>query len=743
VQTAMDRLGGFIERRRWLVLGAWVVLLLAAAPFAAKQTDNLTGGGFNVPNSGSQRVDDSLHRFQGAQRESLAAVLQRKDGATPADVRAQIDRLDREAARLPNVELTDAAEARGKREAETDALVIVPLQTSGARNDIADMAVDLRKAIGADRGPTHDVQPYLVGQQALWAGMQDLTKSDLETAEKAGFPIVLLILLAVFGSLAAAALPLALGFTAVGITGAAVYFLSQATTMSIFVTNVASMIGIGVAVDYSLFVLARYREEIRNGAEPEEARRISLRTSGLAVAFSGITVIISLAGLWLVDSTTIRSMAMGAIIVVAVSILAATTLLPALMGLLGKRAYARGRLAMITGVMVRNLRTRRRRRASTVPRASFWERWTARVTRRPVLAASGAAAVLLVLAIPALSLEFGNGALNQFPKTDRTRVGAELATKKLGPGADGPTQVVASFRGGDAASPRNRDAVAGYVRSLRGDSEVSRVLPPQPSNDRDAVLITLYPRHQFETEQADALVQRLRDQTDRGGGLARVASVEVGGATAFNKDFVDLVSGSMWKILVFVLAFSYLVLLVLLRSVFLPLKAVLMNLLSVAAAYGVLVAVFQWGWIDGFLGFQSLGYIQSMTPPFLLAIVFGLSMDYEVFLLSRIRERYDATGDTKLAVAQGLQASAKTISSAALIMVAVFAVFAGTGVPSIKEIGLGLSVAIFLDATLVRLILVPATMEIMGKWNWWLPRPLQRVLPKAAFESSSHAPAQA
>src|SRR4029078_2065757 len=193
--------------------------------------------------------------------------------------------------------------------------------------------------------------------------------------------------------------------------------------------------------------------------------------------------------------------------------------------------------------------------------------------------------------------------------------------------------------------------------------------------------------------------------------------------------------GSMWKILLFVLAFSYVVLFVLLRSVLLPLKAVLMNLLSVAAAYGVLVAVFQFGWVDGFLGFESLVYINTMTPPFLLAIVFGLSMDYEVFLLSRIRERYEATGDSRTSVAQGLAASAKTISSAALIMVAVFAVFAGTGVPAVKESGVGMAVAITLDATIVRLILVPATMELMGKWNWWLPKPLGRVLPRASFEA--------
>jgi uncharacterized membrane protein YdfJ with MMPL/SSD domain len=248
------------------------------------------------------------------------------------------------------------------------------------------------------------------------------------------------------------------------------------------------------------------------------------------------------------------------------------------------------------------------------------------------------------------------------------------------------------------------------------------------------------PRHDPESAPAEALVDRMRADA---GPLDGVAEVRVGGATAFNDDFVDLVSGSMWKILLFVLVFSYLVLFLLLRSVLLPLKAVVMNLLSVAAAYGVLVMFFQWGWLDGLLGYEHLGYINTMTPPFLLAIVFGLSMDYEVFLLSRIRERYEAGGDTQRAVAEGLRASAGTISSAALIMVAVFCVFAFTGTPSIKEIGVGMSVAIALDATLVRLILVPATMEIMGRWNWWLPKRVDRVLPHAGFESRERVPASA
>jgi RND superfamily putative drug exporter len=313
-------------------------------------------------------------------------------------------------------------------------------------------------------------------------------------------------------------------------------------------------------------------------------------------------------------------------------------------------------------------------------------------------------------------------------------VGAELAARQLGEGADGPTQVLATLESGTVSTPENREALASYVSELRRDPEVATVQQPVPSRDGEAALIMLRPRHDYESPQAEALVERLRDRGDAGGGLADVARIDVGGATAFNADFINLVDGSMWKILLFVLAFSYLVLLVLLRSVLLPLKAVLMNLLSVAAAYGVLVAIFQYGWLDGFMGFESLGFIQAMTPPFLLAIVFGLSMDYEVFLLTRIKERYEATGDTKRAVAEGLAASARTITSAALIMVAVFGVFIAVGVPSIQQIGLGTAVAIALDATLVRLILVPAAMELLGDWNWYLPRPLARILPRADFE---------
>jgi uncharacterized membrane protein YdfJ with MMPL/SSD domain len=752
MQRAMDTLDAFLKRHRRAVVVAWVVAIVAAVPFAARQTEHLASGGFGVPGSGSKAVDDDLARFPGVSRDQLAVVLRVRDerGLRPA-----LARVDRLVAAESHVQLTSAAKQRALAQAGRS-VVIVPLRLTGTREQSANLAVDLHKSIEPGK-QLHGVAAYLVGQEALWAGMQDVSKDQLASAERVGFPLVLVILLAVFGSLAAALLPLALGFASVLVTGAVIWWLSQRMGMSVFVTNTASMIGIGVAVDYSLFVLARYREEIVRGARPDEARRRAMRTSGLAVAFSGITVIIALAGLFVVDSQTLRSMALGAIVVVAISILGALTLLPTLMGMLGRRAYARDRFALGVAYVLRTWRSLPRRRGSTHldrrARGTFWERWTALVTRRPLVTAVIASTVMLALALPALSMKWGNGALRQFPEGNTTRVGAELAAKTLGPGASAPVQVVADFgasagdgsgastgggsgaAGGGSGAPI-RSALAAYVGDIRRDPAVSSVRPLRYSRDGSAALIEVVPRADGEAPATVDLVNRLRAHPPPAG-----AHVDVGGATAYVYDFRDLLRGSMWKILLFVLAFSYVVLLVLLRSVLLPLKAVLMNLLSVAAAYGVLVTVFQYGWFDGILNLNHLGYMQAMTPPLLLAVVFGLSMDYEVFLLSRIRERYESTGDTRKSVAQGLAASAKTISSAALIMVAVFTVFAGTGVPAVKEIGLGLAVAIALDATIVRLILVPATMELMGKWNWWLPRPLHRVLPRAPFEAPETMPA--
>jgi RND superfamily putative drug exporter len=636
-------------------------------------------------------------------------------------------------AALDNVTLPPAVAAGARRQLQTQDVVVVPLRSDLSSDELIDQAATLREDLNPGDASA-GVTPYLVGQPTIWAGMQEISKEDLAKAESSGFPIVAIILLVVFGSLAAA-LPLTLGFVSVLVTGALIYFISLQMTTSVFVTNMASMIGIGVAVDYSLFILARYREEREAGLGKAEARARSLSTSGLAVSFSGLAVIISLAGLWMVDNQALRSMALGAMTVVAVSILTAITLLPALIAMLGDRVLPGGVVGKVEAFFRRRFYRRHTAEQLAAEHNRFWRAWTQRVMARPWTAVIGVAAVLLFLASPLLSLETGTEALAQFPKDSDVRVGNELASDQLGGGTD-PIQIVAGFEGRPGAE--GKVAVAGFVRELEGTQGVAAVAPPAfAGND---VLIQATPKAPSESDAAAALVDRLRDTVVPGSVLAQSAEVNVGGETARSHDTRTQISGSMWKIILFVLALSFLVLMVMLRSLVLPLKAVLMNLLSIGAAFGVLVAIFQWGWLDGFLGFESQGALDTINIPLIFAIVFGLSMDYEVFLMSRIRERYMLHGDNERAVAEGLSSSARTISSAALIMTAVFAVFVLTGVPSIKELGLGSAVAIALDATLVRLILVPAAMKLMGNWNWWMPSWLDRALPDLSFEGGDSVP---
>jgi uncharacterized membrane protein YdfJ with MMPL/SSD domain len=714
MQAAMDRLERFVARRRRLVLIVWLLVVVVSVPFASRQTENLTGGGFETEGSGSTIVADALKTdFEGTQAESLSVVFDNRDG-DPAKLAAAIERVERDAFKDVESVRLDPAAADAAR-ASTDPVVIMPLTLEGDRDEAVDAATIMRENLHVGEAGD-DLAVHLIGQSALWAGIQELSKEDLEQAEMVGLPIVLLILLFVFGSLAAAALPLALGVAAVVVTGAIVFFLSQVYGMSTFVTNMASMLGIGVAVDYSLFILARYREELAGGLEPEEARAVALRTSGMAVTFSGLTVIVALAGLFLIDAKVVQSMAVGAIVVVGMAVLAAVTLLPALIAALGHRVSRPGK---IIG------RLRRERRERTGP--GFWDRWTALLMRRPLPFALAATAVMLAIAAPALVMKTNVAAVAMFPEDFETRQGFELATEQLGgAGALGPVQLVADFKG-----PADQTALTAFRQDLAELDNVRDVAEPVLSKDGTKALLLVTPDSSPESDATIALVKRLQGLLPPAGG-----ELHVGGPTAQNQDDTQVISGSLWKVAVFVVLLSYLVLLLVLRSAVLPIKAVLMNALSVAAAYGVLVMVFQWGWFDALTGFESLGYVQAITPALLLAIVFGLSMDYEVFMLSRIKERYHATGDTQQAVSQGLAASARTISSAALIMVAVFAIFAMTGVPQVKEIGVGLAVAIALDATIVRLVLVPTTMQLMGDFNWWIPKWLDRRLPDMDFESS-------
>jgi uncharacterized membrane protein YdfJ with MMPL/SSD domain len=738
MRSAARSLAAFVGRHRRAVGVLWLVIIAAALPFAMKQTENLTGGGFEVPGSESAAVEQLMQDSYAEQAgsDSVGAVLRAEPGATPAQLDAAIDRVAAAVDDIENLSLPAPATRQARQQLLEDGLAVVSIQATPNVSEQIDAAVELREDLGPGEA-VDGVTPYLVGQPAAWAGLQELSKEDLESAEVTGFPIVALILIAAFGSLAAAALPLALGFVAVMVTGAVIYFLSLSMEMSVFVTNMASMIGIGVAVDYSLFVLARYREEVRRGKTADEARAAALSTSGLSVVFSGLAVIISLAGIWMVDNQAMRSMALGAMIVVGIAIVAAVVLLPTLITLLGHRVEAGG-VAWRVGRLLRRSTVERRRRPGVTradPNSTFWHRWTARVMRRPFLSIALSAGLLLFLAIPTLSLKMGTGALEEFPEGHDVVVGVELMAEATGGGAD-PLRVVADFGSGDAGGGESTDALAALRTDFARDRAVASVSDWQLAENESKALLEVFPRGAADADETFALVERSREQIIPSSALVQdtEAQVQAGGESARIVDVRELISGSMWKILLFILGLSFLVLMVMLRSILLPLKAVVMNLLSIGAAYGVLVVVFQWGWLDGFLGFESRGALDAINVPLILAVVFGLSMDYEVFLLSRVRERYQAHGDNRRAVAEGLASSAPTISSAALIMTAVFAVFVFTGVPSIKQLGLGNAVAIALDATLVRLVLVPATMQVMGKWNWWLPGWLDRLLPDLGFE---------
>ncbi len=420
MRDGMKRLAAVLGRRRRWVLAAWIAIVVVALPFSAKQTEHLTGGGFDVPGSQSKAVADSMQGVFAKESGGVAVLLQAGAGAGAAERTAAVDRVQREVAEVEGISLPPAVARRAEAQLRRTGSTLIPLSSAVAPDELIDPAVDLREAL--DPGTASGgVTTYLAGQPTVWAGMQELSKEDLAKAEASGFPIVALILLVVFGSLAAAVLPLTLGFVSVMVTGALIYFISLQMTTSVFVTNMASMIGIGVAIDYSLFILARYREERRSGRDCDEARSEALATSGLAVAFSGLAVIVSLAGLWMVDNQALRSMALGAMTVVAVSILTATTLLPALIAMLGDRVMPGGLVARVLRFFKHTIFRRPRGPATAAAAAGpgFWDRWARRVMDRPILAVTGSAAVLLLLASPVLSMETGTTALAAVPQGQR------------------------------------------------------------------------------------------------------------------------------------------------------------------------------------------------------------------------------------------------------------------------------------------------------------------------------------
>ena len=490
--------------------------------------------------------------------------------------------------------------------------------------------------------------------------------------------------------------------------------------MSVFVTSTVSMFGIALAIDYSLFILMRFREELRAGRDPQQAADAAMATSGLAVVLSGLTVIASVTGIYLINTPVLRSMATGAILAVAVAVLTSTTLTPAVLATFGRSVAKRSSLLHGPG-------------APEATQSRFWTRWTGWVMRRPWLSALAATLVLLLMAAPAFSMVLGNSMQRQFDPTHEIRGGVERGGRGVGPRRAGP-----GAGAGDLPGRRRASARQERPRSRRSHQKMAQapnivsVSPPVFADDNRSALLSAVLSVDPEDIRPANTVDWMRAQLPRcrrggrTGRRRRPDRADQGLRRPGRRTTQPLV-------FVFVALIAFVMLLISIRSVFLAFKGVLMTVLSVAAAYGSLVVVFQWGWLTE-LGFKQISSLDSTIPPLVLALTFGLSMDYEIFLLTRIRERFLQTGNTRDAVAYGVSTSARTITSAALIMIAVFIGFAFAGMPLVAQLGVACAVAIAVDATVVRLVLVPALMAMFDEWNWWLPRWLDRILPSVDFE---------
>jgi RND superfamily putative drug exporter len=708
----LSRLAAWCYRRRRAVLITWILALVvtsaAAAVFGSNYQDKFSGG-----NTESQRAQDLLKdRFPARAGDTAQIVFRTQTPATDATSRQAITAVvDKVKASTPAVVgVVSPFESPQGQISQRDprisyAVVQFDKTTDKLTDDQVQAVVD---AATSFRSPNLQVE---LGGQPIGR----VEQPSLGSSEFVGVLAAIIILLVAFGSVIAMGLPILTALCGVGIGFAVVAALSHWLVVPSFGPDLAAMIGIGVGIDYALFIVTRYRQGLAEGREPRAAVMRSLDTSGRAVLFAGCTVVISLFGMFLLGSSFVYGLALGAIAAVVLVLGAALTLLPSMLGFAG-RAIDRLRLPWV-------------HHGTSAGRHSFWWRWSRVVQRRPWLAGGSALAVLIVLALPVFSMQLLFTDAGNNPTSLTTRRAYDLLAEGFGPGSNGPLVIAVDLPAGTSAALPNQIAAA-----VRSTEDVAFVSPPQLNPAGDAAVIVAIPATSPQDKATESLVHHLR-----GGVIPAVvkstgARALVGGVTAAGIDGAARFSSRLVLVISAVVLLSFLLLLVVFRSIAVPIKAAIMNLLSIGAAYGVIVAVFQWGWGASLVGVQRTGPIDPWIPLMLFTILFGLSMDYEVFLLSRIREEWLKTKENATAVADGLAQTARVITAAAAIMFCVFGSFVLGDIRVLKVFGLGLAVAVLIDATIVRLVLVPATMELLGKANWWLPRWLDRRLPTLDVE---------
>jgi putative drug exporter of the RND superfamily len=731
-------------RRPWLVVGAWLVLVFVAV--------GITAWGLSGVLTNEQSLTSKPESVQ-AEEAIRASGLPGRDVKMPVTEIVIVRNAQRTVDDAAFVQFGttllndlrgmngDIRQATGYFDAQNPAApfyvsqdrhtVLLPTVLAGDVS-ASEEHVQPLLALVEERNGNDGFEVYTFGLASVNDAFQGVAEHDLQQAEQRGFPVALVILVVVFGAVVAALVPIVLAVLAILVTLGATTIVGQFWSLSFFVTNMIFMIGLAVGIDYCLFIIERFREERRRGLEKLDAITAAGNTASRAVLFSGITVVIALLGMFIVPSNIFRSLGTGAILVVLAALGMTLTLLPAVLSLLGDR---------INKLSIPVLSRRR----PIEDEGGFWAGAAHAVMARPWLSLIASTVLLLALAAPYFSIKLGLAGAESLPRSTQVYEANRILATQFSQGLAQPTEVV--ITAANVNAPEVQAALQQIVATLANDQRFSN--PQVQVNQRgDLALLTVAIAGEYSGEEALNAVRDLRSSIIpdalRGSDASSLdVDARVGGASALTLDFFDVVDQFTPIVFAFVLSLSFVLLMMVFRSIIVPLKAILMNLLSVGAAYGALVLVFQRGWGTDLLGFQRAPVIEAWLPLFLFTILFGLSMDYHVFLLSRIRERFDQTRDNKASVAFGLRSTANIITGAALIMVAVFSSFALGEMVMFQQIGFGLGIAVLLDATVVRMVLVPSAMELLGDRNWYLPRWLHWVPDFRVEGGSAHAAPQA
>jgi len=713
----LARWGAYAARHWGRVLLAWVALVVLLGVLGSTARGRFADD-FKLPGTESQAARDLLEeRFPQQAGDPATVVMQAPAGFNDPAVKATVEQLIEQFKALPEVVAVASPYDAGSGAISADgAIAFATLQYAGRGIEVAEASVDAMFDL-VDGSSTNGLRVE-VGGAVVQAG-EVVPPGRSEAIGLAAGAIILLI---AFGSVVAMGLPMVTAIFGLGAGLITILLLARVLAMSTFTPAFAAMIGIGVGIDYALLVVTRYREELAHGQPVIEAVSIAVDTAGRAVIFAGTAVAIALLALLVIGIEFVAAIGVAGATVVVASVLVATTLLPALLGMAGTHIDRWSIPAFHA--------------AETQSTSSVWYRLAGAVQRHSMVSALGALVLLLVLAAPVIDMRLGSSDAGNNPETLHSRRAYDLLSEGFGPGFNGPFIIAVDLP--TAGAEATLDTLATALANTEG---VAFASPPRLSPEGRAAVISVIPAGSPQDASTAELLGRLRDDVIPTAIAGTDVRAYVGGITAAFDDIGDRIAQRLPIFFALVIGLSFLLLMAVFRSIAVPIKAAIMNLLSIGAAYGVLVAIFQWGWFSGFLGTGGAGPIESFLPMMLFAVLFGLSMDYEVFLLSRIRENYVRGMGNSISITQGVTQTARVITAAAAIMVAVFLSFALSEGRIIKEFGIGLGTAIFLDATIVRLVLVPAVMELLGDVNWWFPRWLDRALPSIQIEGA-HEPAR-